>query len=134
MPGNARKSEILGMPFGTACYRLRKKIMFAMLKGRVFSSKCHACTLEIETIDDLTVEHIKPWQVGGAALFWDLDNIAFSHEACNKVHTHGGGRPTRKKSDTEFWCNRCKSYLPPEAFYKNKRSATGLTYYCKTCS
>jgi hypothetical protein len=36
-------------------------------------------------------------------------------------------------TDTQKWCNRCKKWLPLDAFGENKRTASGKQDYCKTC-
>ena len=76
------KSRQLGMPFGTANGKLRKNILFHLLKkhGENF---CFHCGAEIETADELSIEHKKPWLHENVDLFWDIDNIAFSHLTCN---------------------------------------------------
>lgn len=83
---NATKATQLGMPFGTACARLKKMICFQLLQ-RLGEDTCFKCSGKIEHIAELTVEHKKPWQHVDTALFWDLNNIAWSHLACNKQHT-----------------------------------------------
>ncbi len=36
-------------------------------------------------------------------------------------------------NDKEKWCNKCKKWLPLDAFGENKRTASGKSHYCKTC-
>ena len=74
----------LGMPFGTAQNKLRKAIMFQMIQ-RVSLDVCFQCGKKIETIDELSIEHKIPWMnsYNPIKLFFDLDNIAFSHLRCN---------------------------------------------------
>jgi hypothetical protein len=31
------------------------------------------------------------------------------------------------------WCNKCEKWLPLDAFGENKRTASGRSYYCRTC-
>ena len=31
------------------------------------------------------------------------------------------------------WCNKCEKWLPLGAFGENKRTASGRSYYCRTC-
>jgi hypothetical protein len=47
---------------------------------------CFRCGEKIERIEDLSIEHKKPWEGISVELFWDLDNIAFSHLRCNLPH------------------------------------------------
>lgn len=79
---NARKSEQLGMPFGTANGRLRKMILFDLIV-KSGMDYCYRCGDKIINIKNFTIEHIKAWLDVDPELFWDLDNIAFSHMACN---------------------------------------------------
>jgi hypothetical protein len=56
----ARKSAFLGMPHGTAGNRLRKLILFDLLR-RHGENVCLKCSKEIETADELSIEHKQPW-------------------------------------------------------------------------
>ena len=82
MNTNQRRAEQLGMPFGTACGKLRKKILFALLK-KYNENFCYRCSKIIDKIEELSIEHKKQWLDISVDLFWDLDNIAFSHLTCN---------------------------------------------------
>lgn len=101
---NEKKTATLGMPHGTATGRLRKNILFHLLR-KYGESVCFKCSQDIERVEDLSIEHKKPWEGVSADLFWDLDNIAFSHLRCNLPD-----RPFRK-------------YTPEEAL-KIKREST----------
>ena len=135
MPTNGRKADILGMPYGTAGNRLRKLIMFYLLQ-RHGENVCFKCEKPIETVEELSIEHIRPWQLGGAHLFWDMENIAFSHLRCNRqsVSKPGSGVKLRKVGpEGTAWCNRCKEYLPVERFYKNRANWNGYSNRCISC-
>lgn len=81
---NEKKTDQLGMPIGTASNRLRKLIIFSLLKqtGKNF---CFQCGAEIESEKQLSIEHKIPWldSENPISLFFDLENIAFSHLSCN---------------------------------------------------
>ncbi len=81
---NKKRKELLGMSFGTASHRLRKSILFNLLV-KYKENICFQCKKPIENIDDLSIEHKVPWLNSGKPieLFFDLDNIAFSHLSCN---------------------------------------------------
>ena len=81
---NRRKNELLGMNHGTATHRLRKAIMFQMVK-RLGEDICSRCGEKIENIDDLSIEHLRAWQLAEDPViaFFDLNNVAFSHLRCN---------------------------------------------------
>ena len=79
-----RKDEQLGMPFGTASGKLRKKVLFHLLQ-KFELNVCVRCSETINNEDDLSMEHIEPWLDSDdpVKLFFDLNNIAFSHLSCN---------------------------------------------------
>ena len=135
MPTNGRKAEILGMPYGTAGNRLRKLILFHLLEKHG-EHLCFKCGSLIETAEELSIEHIRPWQLGGSHLFWDMSNIAFSHLACNRqsVSKPGSGVKLRKVGpEGTAWCNRCKDFLPTGMFYRNRANWNGYNNRCIPC-
>lgn len=81
---NNKKTAQLGMPIGTASNRLRKSIIFKLLKDSG-KNYCFQCSAEIENEKDLSIEHKIPYldSDNPIDLFFDLDNIAFSHLSCN---------------------------------------------------
>ena len=130
---NNSKAETLGMPHGTACGKLRKILLFSVLKKHK-ENICVRCNLEILLVDDLSVEHIKPWEGISSELFWDLENIAFSHMACNRPHRNNGGRvPRFVASEGKNWCNVHKDYLLAEKFTARPQRWNGLDFICRDC-
>jgi len=83
---NRKKAEQLGMPYGTACGRLRKMVLFDILK-KYNLNNCYRCGETINNIKDLSMEHKKAWldSSNPCELFFDINNIAFSHLKCNIV-------------------------------------------------
>lgn len=81
---NEKKSKQLGMPIGTASNRLRKKILFWLLVKDDLNW-CFHCHKEIESENKLSIEHKMAWLYSDnpKELFFDLNNIAFSHLRCN---------------------------------------------------
>ena len=79
-----KKKEQLGMDCSTAANRLKKQIMFAYVK-RCGDDECFRCGEKIESESELSVEHKIPWLDSDdpKGLFFDFDNIAFSHLICN---------------------------------------------------
>jgi hypothetical protein len=112
---NQRRKDQLGMPFGTACGRLRKKIMFDLVR-RLKENFCFRCGLEIESESDLTIEHKEHWLDSDPDLFWNLDNIAFSHSVCNTGYKRNGNlRRFRHGTFAEYEnhgcrCDECKEW------------------------
>lgn len=79
-----RKHDQLGLDFSTATARLKKTIMFSLVRD-VNRDNCFRCGKKIETPEELSVEHKESWQDSEdpVKLFYDLNNIAFSHLSCN---------------------------------------------------
>jgi hypothetical protein len=84
MNSNKRKAETLGMAHGTANSLLRRNIIYHLLETPV----CYRCKEIIERPEDFSIDHIEPWEgrENGKELYWDLENIAFSHKWCNRPH------------------------------------------------
>lgn len=82
--GNRNKDRQLGMSHGTAANRLRKMILFKLIQ-QLGLDICFQCTKPIYKIDNLSVEHKIPWLNSNdpVGLYFDLENIAFSHLSCN---------------------------------------------------
>ena len=81
---NKKKYDKLGMPFGTANGRLKKRIMFDLV-CKLRLNLCFHCQLEIVSLDQFSIEHKIAWLNSDTPveLFFDLNNIAFSHLSCN---------------------------------------------------
>ena len=79
-----KKQEQLGMPLGTASAKLRKNILFNLLK-ETGKNICYQCGKLIDNEDELSIEHKIPYldSEDPKKLFFSLDNIAFSHLKCN---------------------------------------------------
>ena len=134
---NRRKNELLGMSHGSAVHRLRKAIMFRMLK-RLGEDACFHCGKKIENIDDLSIEHIKPWQSAKDPLvaFFDLDNIAFSHLKCNCAAAsksyagHGTynsyNRGCRCKECTKANTDKCRRYDLRLGYRNHNKKRSGV--------
>ena len=84
MKNNDKKANQLGMPLGTASNRLRKSIIFSLIK-ETNKNICFQCGKEIESEKELSIEHKVPYldSKNPVELFFDLNNIAFSHLSCN---------------------------------------------------
>lgn len=89
----ALREEQLGMSVGKARNILNKSIMF-MLVQKSNMDTCFQCGHKIESVDELTVEHMTPWlhEENAIELYFDLDNIAFSHAFCNSSAARRGNR------------------------------------------
>lgn len=74
----------LGVSSGTARWRLLKMTLFRILQ-KTELDVCYRCGGKILRWQDLSLDHIKDWLDIDPALFWDTDNIAFSHLRCNNA-------------------------------------------------
>jgi hypothetical protein len=107
MDSSQRKSQKLGMPFGTASARLRKAMLF-YLAGKVGALTCFRCEQQIVSIDDFSMEHKDSWECAAEPLkaFLDVQNIAFSHLSCN---CSAASRPNKRyDSKQERWATNSK--------------------------
>jgi hypothetical protein len=132
---NESKNQTLGMSHGTATGRLRKMILFDLLK-RHNENICARCHESITNIDELSIEHLKPWEGISANLFWDLNNVAFSHIYCNiKAARHPEIREARRTIAPEgmSWCCGHKDFLPIDKFNKKEDRWNGLRHECSDC-
>lgn len=126
--GNKKKADQLGMSAGKAAHILRKKILFDLLQQQE-KNICFRCNKKIRIIDDLSVEHKKPWLDSDdpIGLFFDLNNIAFSHLRCNLKFS----RNTTKIEypEGQKWCWNCKKFkdlsnFPPSAKHNRNKACT----------
>ena len=124
---NTKKSKQLGMPIGTASARLRKNIMFSMAK-ELKRDICFHCKNKIESLEEFSIEHKVPWLDNDPKLFWDLDNIAFSHLSCNiKASRNPNEKPI---VDGKYWCWKCKEYKELSEFLPSR---VKRNQYCRNC-
>jgi hypothetical protein len=91
-----QREEALGMPYGTAFSRLRKLVLFDCLK-RHGENVCYRCGRGITCCSEMSFEHKLPWERGSSELFWDINNVAFSHLKCNAAAGGAGTRATRMR-------------------------------------
>jgi len=128
---NIKKAATLGMPHGTATHRLRKNVLFHLLKKHG-ENYCFKCSEQIEVTEDLSIEHKKPWEGISADLFWDLENIAFSHLRCNRPESNNA-QIFRKIGPTgTSWCYKC-GFKPVSEFAADSNNWSGYDRQCKDC-
>lgn len=124
---NEKKDKKLGMYLGTAYHKLRKALLFDLVR-RLKLDVCYRCSSPVNEIDNFSIDHKKAWlnSEDPVGLFFDLENIAFSHLSCNIK-----AKVTVKKSkEGEYWCSRCKSSLRLEKFYTLSRAIHGTCIEC----
>lgn len=111
---NIKKEKQLGMSYGKASGILRKNILFSLVK-KCNMNYCFQCGAEIETERELSIEHKIPYldSENPVDLFFNLDNIAFSHLSCNVA---AGAKKSMSKETHPSWewykkgcrCKECK--------------------------
>jgi len=120
-------SRQLGMSHGAARNLLVNELMYNMIKD-LGKNTCFRCREMISSPDDLSIDHIEPWEGAEDARkkFFDLDNIAFSHRSCNSSYGRHeiGKRVTIKCSS----CHREFSIL--ESDYRRKKKRGQRNFYC----
>ena len=128
----------LGMNAGTASHRLVRDILFKFILDA--GHTCYRCK-GILTREDFSIEHKEPWLDSSdpVKLFFDLNNIAFSHKSCNyatvrKVQKNYAHGPYRYAPKGKSWCRGCKDFLLVEKFGNYEPSPNGLYYECKNCT
>ncbi len=140
----AKKAAQLGMPLGTAQARLLKQLLFRMAQelGR---DNCFRCAKKILTVEKFSIEHKKSWLDVSVDLYWDLDNIAFSHRSCNFAAARRNIPVLRDQlnriridhvknaPDGTAWCFGHKDYLVKGLFHANKWFQSGVQRFCKEC-
>jgi hypothetical protein len=134
MSRSERIAQQLGMSHGAAANKLRKKVLFSLLV-RLQEDVCFKCGKKIETDEDLSLEHKQPWENRNPDLFWDLQNITFSHTACNRPHDPNYAQPIPRKMGPEgtSWCRTHKQFLPEANFSKHNQTWNGIKRDCKQC-
>lgn len=115
---NLKRQEQLGLPFGTASQKLRKLIMFDLVK-QLGKDKCYQCGKPIESVEEFSIEHKEPWlhSEDPKKLFFSLENIAFSHRKCNcaaaRVNTEGSKLAQQQliREGKHKWCKLSESEI-----------------------
>jgi len=142
--GNAKKTEQLGMPYGTASGRLLKRLLLRMAQD-LHRDMCFRCGKRIETVEEFSIEHKKDWLDVSVDLFWDLDNIAFSHRVCNVAASKRDSQARLDQLDAAridhvtdapegmAWCYGHRRFLERGLFNANKWYPSGVQRYCKEC-
>lgn len=126
---NKIKEEQLRMNPGTASYRLVKDVLFKFICD-TGNNKCYHCGEEMSR-EDYSIEHKTPWlhSENPVDLFFDLDNISFSHMGCNrkaarkaeKPIIHGGVRGWKRGCR----CEKClEAKAAEKRAYSQKKKAT----------
>lgn len=131
----ARRSEFLGMSHGTARAKLVKQILWSLLQetGR---TDCFRCGSSL-SLEDLSIDHKEPWMGISADLYWDMANIAFSHNRCNSAERRvpsGFISASRKVGpDGTRWCSLHRGFSPLSDFGQHASTHDGMRHQCTPC-
>ena len=110
---NKKVKKFLGVHKSTAMARLRKMVLFELVK-KTGMDRCHQCKLIIHDVAELSIEHIEPWLWRDVNLFWDLNNIAFSHLSCNVM----AGQRTTPCGSYSRYLRGCRCEICREEYLK----------------
>lgn len=125
----------LGMKESMATARLKKQILFSLVK-KTGQDICYVCNEKILTALELSIEHKEKWLHASGELFWDLDNIAFSHfPKYNRPRSLKGRVTSRriKAPDGTSWCKDHQDFLPLENFHRLESKHNKAFHICKEC-
>jgi hypothetical protein len=117
------KSKQLGMNPSTASNKLKKNLMFQLAK-KLDMHWCYQCGSEIKSEKEMSIDHKTPWlhSEDPRGLFFDIDNIAFSHKSCNySAARHLKGKPCPSLTAYRKGC-RCDAC-------RKLKSEDGKKYY-----
>jgi hypothetical protein len=60
-------------------------MLFFSLVKKLELDTCHRCNERITDYKQLSIDHIETWLNKSNDLFWDINNIAYSHLSCNSA-------------------------------------------------
>lgn len=127
-----KKQQQLGMNPSTASGRLVKDVLYKLVV-QTGQNNCYHCGFPMSR-DTFSIEHMVPWldSEDPLGLFFDLDNISFSHISCNVA----AGRKPHKKYETKDeakeahletsreWKRKNRVYDPEERRQRYKRAGS----------
>lgn len=96
------------MSLGKASHILRRKVLFSLVQ-KLNEDICFRCKKKILNASELSIEHKEDYldSSNPIELFFDLDNITFSHIKCNVGARRKGG-PPRKHPSMSSWRRGCR--------------------------
>ena len=107
---NERAKEQLGIHLSTAQGKLVKDILWKLIQ-ETNNNKCFVCGEEM-TREDFSIEHKTAWldKENAKELFWDLNNISFSHLTCN-ISRKNRKKQTKHGTITMYNKHKCRCDL-----------------------
>ena len=116
-----KKSTQLEMNISTAQGKLVKDILWSLIQ-QTNQTKCFICNKEM-TRETFSIEHKIPWvdSENPKKLFWDLNNISFSHLSCNIASRRKGKLVHGTEVGYSYHKCRCELCRKAATDYKRKR-------------
>lgn len=107
-----KKANQLGMNPSTARHRLIKDVLFKLI-CETGNNKCFQCGEPMER-DTFSIEHKTPWldSDNPIELYFDLENISYSHLSCNVASARRTGHVCGTVSNYDKHgcrCDDCKA-------------------------
>ena len=95
----------------TASHRLKVDILFKFVIEA--GNKCFQCNKTL-TRQDFSIEHKIPWLDSDdpIKLYFDLDNIAYSHQSCNFSAARKPHKIWNSKKESQDYHNSKRTYSP----------------------
>lgn len=104
-----KKSKQLGMSYSTAGNRLKKMLFFKLVQ-ETNNDRCYRCEEKITNYIELSIDHMESWLDKDNSVFWDVDNIAYSHLTCNSAKAPASSinkHPSYNAYSTGCRCKAC---------------------------
>lgn len=122
MRNSEKFKEQIGLSVSTARNRLIKLLVSKMLDER--GEVCFRCGKPLN--GDWTIDHVENWLDSDdpVALFFDVENVAYSHHACNSRHTRNySGVEMTENERKRAWEKENRVYDPEKR--RNQYLRTG---------
>lgn len=126
-----RSRDQLGKGMTSANHQLHRDLLFdfAIKTGHF----CYRCGQPL-TRDTFTIDHIVPWldTENAKALFFSIDNIAFSHRVCNlsvtrRVKKYATFKEQEKASNLRYKTKHRERLLEYGREYRRKKAALKIS-------
>ena len=123
-----KKTEQLGMSYGKASGKLVKDILWYLIT-QTNQTICCKCKKEMDR-DTFSIEHLIPWldSEDPVKLFFDLENISFSHLKCNVASARKGNKGVIKHGTATGYKHhkcRCEDCKTAHSQWKQERRTSG---------
>lgn len=115
----------LGIAISTAKHRLDRIIMFSLI-GRLNINICFRCKKPM-TVNNFSIEHKIPWLHDPDAknLYFDLNNIDFSHNSCNqrfrRIIIQPGWNKGKITHGTSGYRSGCRCHICKSIYSENRK-------------